>query len=80
MENENEDEFKLALNKTGFIICSFEPDPLNYCERCKTVNVQLYYRRAGYYVEEGEYFCEECIINKYKNILNEIREFENGEI
>jgi len=72
-------ELEMALNKTNFVICEFEPDPNDICESCKTKNLQLYYRRTDYWENEGEYFCKDCIVKEYRSILNEIEKFETGD-
>ena len=53
---------ELAIEKTGFQVCEFEPDG-SPCECCKKPNLQHYWRRTDYWENEGEYFCADCVIN-----------------
>lgn len=54
----------------GFDRCTFEPDGQE-CDVCDTPNLQLYYRRTCYDVEEGEYLCIGCIEKRHAHMVFE---------
>ncbi len=56
----NNKAFEEALQQTGATKCEFGPDE-DECETCGKPNLQLYYIRTCYEVDEGEYCCAECI-------------------
>ena len=52
-----------ALTNTNFTKCNFGPDG-DECEECRKPDLQLYYRRTCYEVDEGEYRCANCVIEE----------------
>lgn len=56
-------ELDKALEITRFEKCEFGPDD-ETCEKCRKPNLQMYYRRTDYWENEGEYFCQGCVINE----------------
>lgn len=55
-----------ALNFTGFSICNFKGDGQDECSQCEkpiSVGANVYYERTCYESDEGEYYCEQCLIN-----------------
>lgn len=70
-------EIERIVTETGFVICEFDPSNQDICEHCLEYNHQLYYRRTDYWVDEGEYFCLECILSHYHIQQEEIIEIES---
>ncbi len=54
------------LSVTGFEKCEFEPEIDEHCEGCNKDKIQLYYRRTCWDVDEGEYYCLDCIEKQHK--------------
>lgn len=65
-------EIDRIVTEMGFVICTFGPDEHDVCEHCMEYNHQLYYHRTDYWVDEGEYFCLECILKVYHEQQEEI--------
>lgn len=53
-------ELEEACKAVGAVICEFGPD-YDKCESCGEPYLQLYYIRTCYEVDEGEYYCADCI-------------------
>lgn len=51
-----------SCNQLGAVICQFGPSE-DECDVCLKPNKQLYYIRTCYESDEGDYYCEDCIIN-----------------
>jgi len=62
-----DDEF--ILNKLGFEKCEWNPGPDDQCEKCKKQFIQMYYHRTDYWVDEGTYWCIDCIRELYNQII-----------
>lgn len=52
-----------ALRMTGFSKCKFGPDS-EPCEKCETPQKQLYWRSVDPYSQDGEYFCDDCVVSE----------------
>lgn len=48
------------VKKMGFEICEWGPEPDDFCERCRTKEIQMYY--SGDASGEGMYWCRKCVI------------------
>jgi uncharacterized protein CbrC (UPF0167 family) len=53
--------FGKYLSVAGFEACLFPPDSTE-CDNCNKDQVQLYWRSTDSFSQDGEYFCEACIV------------------
>ena len=60
-----------AMKGTGFVECEFngEDEVCDLCDRELTKSDKVYYRRTCYEVEEGEYFCNHCVVAEHESNL-----------
>lgn len=60
-----------AMKGTGFVVCEFsgEDEECVLCEKQLTKSDKIYYRRTCYEVEEGEYFCNHCVVAEHESNL-----------
>lgn len=56
-------DIEKALENTNFVKCNFGPDG-DCCDKCDKPNLQLYYRRTCWEVDEGQYHCANCVISE----------------
>ena len=62
-------DIKKALRITGFVLCMFKADGTDSdsCASCDKIipkGENIYYERTCYETDEGDYHCEQCVIDK----------------
>lgn len=66
-------EIEDALKETGFVLCEFTSggdeieDECSHCCEVIPEGDKVYYERTCYEVDEGEYYCEQCVISCAEN-------------
>lgn len=73
-ESSLNDLLSAALEATGFVICQFPADA-SECDKCDMPHKQHYYRRTSVEIDEGEYFCAECVVSEHTDMLKSEEEF-----
>lgn len=77
-KEDNMTEVERIVDEMGFVICEFGPSPHDVCECCMEYDHQLYYHRTDYFVDEGEYFCLNCILVTYHQNIEDYQLNKDG--
>jgi len=69
-----------ALQITGFSLCDFKSNGEDECEQClKPIKVgsNIYYDRTCYENDEGNYYCEQCLLATPEQMKKDAEDWAN---